>query len=248
MVGGLGAKITIGATLQVESQTGHLVTAILSLAEISGVVRHDGRAYSERRVACGQASSDSRSIVDEGTERDGRLTTEVVVEATSPGGGCIARYRAVGYSHLSAIVQDATSMLGSIATEERVIDGHLAASADEQAAATFVGFPIGEGKPFKDQVHAIDQEHSHAVASIQDDGFPTPIQGQISPSLAFSLDGERAGECDRARTCKRDRIPVGRTADEVLKLAIIVAIGDGKNGHEMLSPFGVWTSRLLSHW
>ena len=247
LISGHRGKITIGAAFQVEPQARHLATAILLLAELCGVVRHDGCSYAERRVACGQPPSNGRGIVDESTERDGRLTTEVVVEATSPSGGRVARDRAVGHGHLASIVKEATAMPGRIATEERVVDGHLAASADEQAATAFVGFPIDEHKSFEGQVHPIDPQHPHVVTTIKDDRLPAPIQSEIARGLAFPLDGKRAGEGDRPRTRKGDRIPIGGMGDCVLKLAISAAIGDGKSGHGMLSPFGVWISRLFSH-
>ncbi len=138
-------------------------------------------------------------------------------------------------------------MPGRIAAEGTVVDGHLAALADEQAAAAFVGFPIGESKPFEDQAHAIDPQHPHCVATIQDDRLSAPIQSQLPPSLASHLDVKRAGECDRTGTRKGDRVPIGGMVDEILKLAIVAAIGDGKSGHGRVPPFGVWASRHLAH-
>jgi hypothetical protein len=76
---------------------------------------------------------------------------------------------------------------GRIATEERVVDGHLAASADEQAATAFVGFPIDERKSFEGQVHPIDPQHPHVVTTIKDDRLPAPIQSEIARGLAFLL-------------------------------------------------------------
>jgi hypothetical protein len=230
-------KITIGAAFQVESQARHLARAILLFAELCGVVCHDSCTYAQRRVACGQPPSNARGIVDESTERDGRLTTEVIVEATSPSGCHIARDRAVGHGQLASIVKEATAMPSRIATEERVVDGHLAASADEQAATAFVGFPISERQSFEGHAHPIDQEHPHCVTTIQDHTYPVPIQGELPRGLAFPLDGERAGEFDRPGTREGDRVPIGGTRDGVLKLAIIAAIGDGKSGYGMLPPF-----------
>ncbi len=131
MVGRQCAKITIGAAFQVEPQAGHRATPILLLAELSTVVRHDGCPHTECGIACGQTSSYARGIVDEGTEGDGRLTTEVVVEASSPSGGRIARDCAVGDDHRGTIVKEATAMPGRIAAEGTGVDGHLAVFADE---------------------------------------------------------------------------------------------------------------------
>ena len=138
------SKITISTAFQVEPQTLHLATAILLFAEPCGIVRHDGCSYAEKRVASGQPPCNSRGIVDESTERDGRLTTEVVVEATSPSGGCIARDRGVGHSHLASMIKETTTMVGFISREGTVVDGHFATLAHEQATTAFIGFPIGE--------------------------------------------------------------------------------------------------------
>ncbi len=85
------------------------------------------------------------------------------------------------------------------------------------------------------------------MTTIQDDRLRAPIQCKSPRGLAFPLDGERASEGDRPSTRKDDHVPIGGMGDRVLKLAISAAIGDGKSGHGMLSPFGIEISRLFSH-
>jgi len=218
-----------------------------------------------------QSPGYARGIVDDGTVGDAHIASEVVREAPSPAPGRIARDRAVRDAE-AAFVRKATAMLGRIvaegavanahftflvvkeastapsrliAAEGAVRDGYLASRAEKPP--TPLCLPIDDGQSFEQEGHILDQEHAHLLAPIQNHHVPIAVQSQASGAQTFPLDGKRAGEGDRTRTRKDDRVPIGSILDKLLKLAIIAAICDGKRGHGMVSPFSIWTSRLLSH-
>ncbi len=110
LVDGHSGKITIGATLQVEPQAGHLATPILALAVPRCVVGHDGCTHVERANS-GQAPSYVSSIISDGTVAYGHLA-EVVVKAASPGQCRIAGEGAQADGHLTALIKEAAAMLG----------------------------------------------------------------------------------------------------------------------------------------
>ena len=313
---------TIVAAFQVVSEADQIATPILLWVMLRCVVRHDGCTYVERGVTCMQSPGYAGGIVDDGTEGDARIASEVVREAPSPGPGRIARDRAVpdaeaalvrkaaamlsrivaegalAYVHFTFLVVKETSTASSrlIAAEGTVRDGQLAslvgkaatmldriAAEDTVAYAHFaffvieastiflrliaaegavhdarlascveksptpLCFPIGDRQSFQHEGRILDQEHAHLLAPIQNHHFPIAVQSRADGAQTFPLEGERAGERDRTRTRKDDRVPIGSMGDCVLKLAIIAAISDGKSGHGMVAPFGVWTSRLLLH-
>ena len=285
LISGHRGKITIVAAFQIEPQARHLATAILLLAKLCGVVRYDGCSYAQRRVACGQPPSHARGIIDEGTEGDGRITSEVVGEASSPAPGCIAADGAVrdgdaawtfvpkpaamlgriategaaAYAHFTFLIIEASTassrliitegairdahlafpveksptMLGRIAPEGTVRDAHLASCVEKPPTSLYP--PIDNRQSFQREDHVLNPKHTHLLVPIQNHRFPIAVQGQASSTHTFPLDVKRAGERDCTGTRKGDRVPIGSPVDEVLKLAIIAAIGDGKSGHGMLS-------------
>ena len=115
---------TIVAAFQVVSEADHIATAILLGVMLRCVVRHDGFTYVETRVACMQPPGYARRIVDDGTEGDARISSEVVREAPSPAPGRIARDRAVRDAE-AAFVRKATAMLGRIVAEGAVANAHF---------------------------------------------------------------------------------------------------------------------------
>ena len=210
-------------------------------------------------------------IVAEGAVANAHFTFLVVKEASTAPSRLIAAEGAVCDAHLASPVEKATAMLDRIATEDTVTyahfaffvkeapttfrrliaaegavrDGYLASRAEKPP--TPLCLPIDDGQSFEQEGHILDQEHAHLLAPIQNHHVPIAVQSQASGAQTFPLDGKRAGEGDRTRTRKDDRVPIGSILDKLLKLAIIAAICDGKRGHGMVSPFSIWTSRLLSH-
>ncbi len=126
-------RIESDISLQVEAQINDLAMAIIATGP-STIVRRKSGTHSERGISCYPSSSYSSAIVSDGRMVNERFTSEVVIEASSPGPCYVARDRAVRDADF-AIVKNATAMLGLIPAGGAVGQVHFTPSSIIEAPA-----------------------------------------------------------------------------------------------------------------
>ncbi len=199
-----------------------------------GTVADVHRTLLVREASAGAAGRDSDGrVVGEGTVADVHRTL-LVKEPGAFGSRVVVGEGAVADVHRPQVVKEAGAFGSRVVGDGAVVDIHCTLVVVE-ATACAVAIAISNGKSIQGETrNAVDDQHSHAIGTIQSDALPAAVQRQA----CCNIQGLR--QLDVATATKVDGLSTGCATDVALQLSIVGTAGNG-DGTKWLGMAGnVW--------